>query len=57
MAVSPQEIMEEFKLFCLLKVLVEMGQQLVDQSSLDEFQVQLIGQACLLCKNSNIHHH
>jgi hypothetical protein len=24
---------------------------------LDEFQVQLIGQACLLCKNSNIHHH
>jgi hypothetical protein len=36
MAESLQEILEEFQLFCLLKALIELGQQPVDQSPMDE---------------------
>jgi hypothetical protein len=54
MAESPQEILEEFQLFFLLKVSIEMVQQPVDQSPINyvthlcllqvfgQFQVQLI---------------
>jgi hypothetical protein len=36
MVESLQDIFEEFQLFCLMKVFIEMGQQPVDQSPVDE---------------------